>query len=239
MLSAFAQQIPLLTNQDQDNVEQQSGATPQDRIQLMTIHAAKGLEFPYIYIAGVEENLLPSSRSLDTAEMIEEERRLLYVGITRAQKLCTLSYTSIRTRNGKTELMIPSRFIAELPRAHYTLHEEADPIGTSARSYTTSQWPTANSQHPTPNSQRPTANSQWPTANSQQPTAQQMFAKSSPVNALESLDGYHVGDRVRHPRHGDGKIERIESAMGGKLTIHFDDGRTREVLIRYTHLEHI
>ena len=76
-------------------------------------------------------------------------------------------------------------------------------------------------------------------ANSQQPTPQQMLAKSSPVNALESIDGYHVGDRVRHPRHGDGKIERIESAMGGKLTIHFDDGRTREVLIRYTHLEHI
>ena len=121
--------------------------------------------------------------------------------------------------------MIPSRFIAELPRAHYTLHEEADPIGTSARSYTTSQ--------------RPTANSQQPTANSQQPTAQQMLAKSSPVNALESIDGYHVGDRVRHPRHGDGKIERIESAMGGKLTIHFDDGKTREVLIRYTHLDHI
>ena len=83
------------------------------------------------------------------------------------------------------------------------------------------------------------ANSQQPTANSQQPTPQQMLAKSSPVNALESLDGYHVGDRVRHPRHGDGEIQRIESAMGGKLTIHFDDGRTREVLIRYTHLDHI
>ena len=198
----------------------------------MTIHAAKGLEFPYVYIAGVEENLLPSSRSLDTAEMIEEERRLLYVGITRAQKLCTLSYTSIRTRNGKTELMIPSRFIAELPRAHYTLHEEAAPIGTSYQL-------TANTQWPTPNSQQQTANGQQPMANSQQPTPQQLLAKSSPVNALESIDGYHVGDRVRHPRHGDGKIERIESAMGGKLTIHFDDGRTREVLIRYTHLEHI
>lgn len=118
----------------------------------------------------------------------------------------------------EAELMIPSRFIAELPRAHYTLHEEAAPIGTSYQL---------------------TANSQWQTANSQQLTAQQLLAKSSPVNALESLDGYHVGDRVRHPRHGDGKIERIESAMGGKLTIHFDDGRTREVLIRYTHLERI
>ena len=235
MLSAFAQQIPLLTNQDQDNVEQHSGATPQDRLQLMTIHAAKGLEFPYVYIAGVEENLLPSSRSLDTAEMIEEERRLLYVGITRAQKLCTLSYTSIRTRNGKTELMIPSRFIAELPRAHYTLHEEADPIGTSVSSYATSYQPTNYSSPAT--AQRPTTSAT--STSSSTATAQQMLAKSSPVNALESIDGYHVDDRVRHPRHGDGKIERIESAMGGKLTIHFDDGRTREVLIRYTHLEHI
>ena len=234
LLSAFAQQIPLLTNQDQDNVEQHSGATPQDRLQLMTIHAAKGLEFPYVYIAGVEENLLPSSRSLDTAEMIEEERRLLYVGITRAKKLCTLSYTSIRTRNGKTELMIPSRFIAELPRAHYTLHEEAAPIGTSVSSYATSFQPT---NYSSPATQRPTAS---PTStSSSSATAQQMLAKSSPVNALESLDGYHVGDRVRHSRHGDGRIERIESAMGGKLTIHFDDGRTREVLIRYTHLDHI
>ena len=124
--------------------------------------------------------------------------------------------------------MIPSRFIAELPRAHYTLHEEAAPIGTSVRSY-------ANSYQPTTNSPRPTATS--PSASSA--TAQQMLAKSSPVNALESLDGYHVGDRVRHPRHGDGEIQRIESAMGGKLTIQFDDGRTREVLIRYTHLDHI
>lgn len=222
MLGAFAQQIPLLTNQDQDSSETHTSSAAQDRLQLMTIHAAKGLEFPYVYIAGVEENLLPSSRSLDTADMIEEERRLLYVGITRAQICCTLSYTSIRTRSGKTELMIPSRFISELPKRHYTLHDEAAPVGTSFGSYQPAP--------PRPSSSARTADSLG---------SQQMLAKNSPINALETMEGYHLGDRVEHPRHGIGEIERIESAMGGKLTIRFDDGRVREVLIRYTQLRRL
>lgn len=222
MLGAFAQQIPLLTNQDQDSSETHTSSAAQDRLQLMTIHAVKGLEFPYVYIAGVEENLLPSSRSLDTADMIEEERRLLYVGITRAQICCTLSYTSIRTRSGKTELMIPSRFISELPKRHYTLHDEAAPVGTSFGSYQPAP--------PRPSSSARTTDSLG---------SQQMLAKNSPINALETMEGYHLGDRVEHPRHGIGEIERIESAMGGKLTIRFDDGRVREVLIRYTQLRRL
>ncbi len=223
-LGAFVQQIPLLTNQDQDSSDLQAPHLSKDRLQLMTIHAAKGLEFPYVYIAGVEDSILPSSRSFDTTDMIEEERRLLYVGITRAKSLCTISYTNIRTRNGKTELMIPSRFIKELPKGHYVLYDEASPVGTAFYA-------------PLANTLSDQSNRVSTTTPRREEDKQALLAKSSPVNALETLEGYKVGDRVEHPRHGMGSIKHIDSTMGGKLTVLFDDGKTREVLIRYTTLD--
>lgn len=96
----------ILDRQDQEN----NG----DRVHLMTLHAAKGLEFPYVYLAGVEENLLPHQTSIDEGT-IEEERRLAYVGITRARKHLTLSYCARRKRYGETVPCEPSRFLEELP----------------------------------------------------------------------------------------------------------------------------
>jgi ATP-dependent DNA helicase Rep len=99
-----------------------------DRVNLMTLHAAKGLEFPYVYLVGMEENLLPHQTSIDE-DTVEEERRLAYVGITRAQKLLTMSYCTHRKRHGEIVECQPSRFLNELPEEEleWTARKALDP----------------------------------------------------------------------------------------------------------------
>jgi ATP-dependent DNA helicase Rep len=101
--------LALINSLDRDNDE-----NTRDAVSLMTLHAAKGLEFPYVYLVGMEENLLPHRTSIEE-DSIEEERRLAYVGLTRAQRKLTLSYTLQRRRFGKTDSTEPSRFLAEIP----------------------------------------------------------------------------------------------------------------------------
>ena len=107
-MRAFLSEVMLATDQDE------SDQTEGPKVTLMTVHAAKGLEFGHIIIAGVEEELLPSSMSMDSLAQIEEERRLLYVGITRAKLTCTLTHAGSRFRNGQTVMTRPSRFLAEI-----------------------------------------------------------------------------------------------------------------------------
>jgi ATP-dependent DNA helicase Rep len=97
----------------------------QDSVTLMTLHSAKGLEFPFVYIAGVEEGLLPHQNSVE-ADGLEEERRLAYVGITRAQKELTLCYARKRKRGGDMLDCEPSRFIGELPREFLAWRQRSD-----------------------------------------------------------------------------------------------------------------
>ena len=107
-LSDFLAEISLAT--DQDNGDE----TEQDKVTLMTVHASKGLEFKQVFIVGVEEDLFPSAMSKNSEREIEEERRLLYVAITRAEENCTLTYALSRYRNGQTVSSPPSRFIKDL-----------------------------------------------------------------------------------------------------------------------------
>jgi len=100
-----------------DMLERNSEEKEQDAVALMTLHAAKGLEFPNVFLVGVEEELLPHANSLDE-HSIQEERRLAYVGITRAQKNLTISYAKVRSRYGDAATVEPSRFLDELPPEH-------------------------------------------------------------------------------------------------------------------------
>lgn len=111
-MSDFLAEVSLAT--DQDMADNQEG----EKVTLMTVHAAKGLEFGNVYIVGVEEDLFPSAMAADSPEQIEEERRLLYVAITRAKRFCTLSYASSRYRNGQTQITSPSRFINDIDRSY-------------------------------------------------------------------------------------------------------------------------
>jgi ATP-dependent DNA helicase Rep len=90
----------------------------QNDLSLMTLHSAKGLEFPYVFMVGVEEEILPHTNSIDDEKKLEEERRLAYVGITRAKKQLTISFAKTRKRYGEAIICDPSRFLEELPEEH-------------------------------------------------------------------------------------------------------------------------
>ena len=109
-LDDYLENVALLSNADTRDDEENAS----NKVSLMTVHSAKGLEYPYVLITGLEENLFPSLSMLSSRQDVEEERRLFYVAVTRAQKAVTLSYSSSRMRNGKHESNSPSRFIKEI-----------------------------------------------------------------------------------------------------------------------------
>ena len=118
-LPNFLQEVSLMSD-----IEETHDDENQEKVSLMTIHSAKGLEFPIVFIVGLEENIFPSIRSCDSLRLLEEERRLLYVAITRAEKQCYLSCAKMRYRFGKMEYDTPSRFIKDIDRRYISC--EAD-----------------------------------------------------------------------------------------------------------------
>ena len=128
-LSDFLQEVSLLTDLDSD------GDNDQSRVTLMTIHSAKGLEFPTVFIVGLEENIFPSPMSTGSMRELEEERRLLYVAITRAEKHCILTCAKNRWRFGKMEFDTPSRFINDIDPALLRIESETDIDDHSGRYY--------------------------------------------------------------------------------------------------------
>lgn len=119
-LDEFMQEITLLTDVDKDKDDENN----RDKVSLMTIHAAKGLEFKYVFVVGLEENLFPSQLSLNSRSDLEEERRLFYVAITRAEKQATLSFATMRYRYGNVLYCEPSRFIDEIDSKFLDYPEE-------------------------------------------------------------------------------------------------------------------
>jgi ATP-dependent DNA helicase Rep len=115
-----------------DMLDRNEGETDGDAVQLSTLHAAKGLEFPHVYLVGVEEENLPHRNSLE-GDALEEERRLCYVGITRAQRTLTLSYADQRKKYGEVVACEPSRFLKELPREDLQFEGDAPPANAEER----------------------------------------------------------------------------------------------------------
>ena len=130
ILSDFLEEMALVSNADLGADENGN-----NRVTLMTVHTAKGLEFPYVFVAGMEENLFPSGGSYATPNEIEEERRLFYVAMTRAKKLLSLSFCSSRMRNGQYESNEPSRFVKEIDRQYIANPLRDDEAGSASSDF--------------------------------------------------------------------------------------------------------
>ena len=189
----------------------------------MTIHSAKGLEFPYVYVVGMEENIFPSPLSQGSIRELEEERRLLYVAITRAERYCHLTYAKMRYRYGKMEWDTPSRFLRDIDP--HLIHINGDNVMPAYRR-------AAPMHRPQP---RPTA-SPMP-----QPrfTPTSRIASHSPIATAVNLD-FSIGDKVSHDRFGLGVITALDGNGGSaKATVEFKNAGTKQLLLKFARLKKI
>ena len=201
----FLSEVSLLTDQDENLTD------TKERVTLMTVHAAKGLEFPVVFIVGLEENLFPSQFAAKPSE-IEEERRLLYVAITRSMEQCYLSFARQRFRNGSFTFASQSRFLNDIDRQYFEVSRPAAPKIPSIQ--ITPKTPS------TPISQKS------PISNSQ-----------SPIPSV-----WKEGDRVSHRVFGEGTVVRVyrdEVTENDKIEIRFDKQGTKTLLLTHAKLEKI
>jgi DNA helicase-2/ATP-dependent DNA helicase PcrA len=224
-LGAFLEHVSLVM----DNDSQKGG----DRVTIMTIHAAKGLEFPIVFLAGWEEGVFPSQRALDEGGLasLEEERRLAYVALTRARRLATILHAANRRIYGQWTSSIPSRFIAELPKDQ--IDEETTMTG--GESLWRAQW----SEHSDPFAHvaRPSRGPGWQRAAGGSFSAHPQRVVEARASAIslgnKGRDDLSVGQRVFHGKFGYGTIEVIE---GNKLEIEFEKAGRKRVLDSFVSL---
>ena len=209
-LADFLAQIALIS--DVDQTEQSDGT-----VTLMTFHAAKGLEFPAVFMAGMEEGLFPHSRTLLDDTEIEEERRTCYVGITRAERRLYLTYARQRTIYGRTEMSRPSRFLAEIPE-ELVEHKEADFFGGTDLRAPSNIW-----------SERSTRTER----KRYMPPPQHTAADGSVIRP-DALAAFQAGDAVRHSKWGDGRIVAISgSGEDAELSIAFPGEGIKKFVQKY------
>jgi DNA helicase-2/ATP-dependent DNA helicase PcrA len=227
-LTDFLQEVALLTDLDSDG-----GSDDHDKVTLMTIHSAKGLEFPSVFIVGLEENIFPSPMCTNSARELEEERRLLYVAITRAKRHCTLTCAQNRFRYGRMEFDTPSRFIKDIdPRLIRVMSEKGGDDGTYTRSYrqTTSRgrdW----MQNPRPVATQFVADPKPRAAAPRQPEPSVSIFQQP---AAASGGALREGCMIEHQRFGVGKVIRVEgSGENQKATVEFRNTGTKQLLLKF------
>ena len=212
-----------------------------DRVALMTIHLAKGLEFPYVYVVGMEEDLFPSAMSMNTRSELEEERRLFYVALTRAEKQAYLTYTQNRYRWGKLIDAEPSRFLEEIEEQfvenltpindgyRYKSPISGDIFGEVDKSTLRQVKPTNGTP---PNVKGPNQNQLRKLRKLKPEIAQ-------PTKNTNVIDANLVeGALVNHTRFGKGKVLKIEGVGNDKKAeILFDRGDIKKLLLRFAKLE--
>ena len=221
-LTGFLEHVSLIMENETDEQT--------EKVSIMTLHAAKGLEFPAVFLPGWEEGLFPSQRSMDESGQkgLEEERRLAYVGITRAEELCTISFASNRRVYGQWQSQLPSRFIDELPVDHVdvlsapSLHNSYGAGGYSGANSFDARVAKADVYN----------SPGWRRLQDRQQTR----GISAPREAshltidAQAVTGYGIGERVFHQKFGYGTIVAME---GDKLEIDFEHSGLKNIVARW------
>lgn len=237
-LADFLSEVSLLTDQDNDKDEQAN------KITMMTVHAAKGLEFRNVFVVGLEEDLFPSQMAKDNPRAVEEERRLFYVAITRAEENCVLTYAKSRFRNGQSAMCSPSRFLKDIDVQFLELPADssADAFAAVRERY---QRPAFTSPFQQPRAAEPKEETETfisPVAKAAQrgrltkvdTVASKPASSSAPAS---DLSGLHVGAKVRHDRFGEGEVIAIEGDGGNaKATVAFTHFGQKQLLLKFARL---
>ena len=238
LLDRFLEEVSLVA--DIDRLDEDS-----EKVTLMTLHAAKGLEFDEVYITGMEDGLFPGNRSIEDPEELEEERRLCYVGITRARERLTLTGARTRMVNGETRWSNESRFLKEIPAelterrdTSWTPKRSADPyrFGSTGSGLPWDDAPSFRTGTGSSYSSGPAARQAPKTPKPPKPAA---FGKAFTVVKADSLD-YGVGDRVRHARFGEGTVTAVRD--GGRdyeVTVDFDAHGVKKMFAGFAKLSKI
>jgi DNA helicase II / ATP-dependent DNA helicase PcrA len=226
-LAAFLEQVALVSDLEQEGEGKKSSVT------LMTLHSAKGLEFPLVFMIGMEERLFPHMRSLEDPVQMEEERRLCYVGMTRAKK--RLFLTNVRRRHifGQEQMNPPARFIRDIPQELLDLSEEYQQQRSFSRSYSDEAEEYEQVRRPAPAAP--------PAHNLASLFEEEM--EPEPDNEVrmvpeEQEDGVFIGMRVRHAQFGPGTIRKIEGTGDNqKVIVWFKSVGPKKLLVRFAGLE--
>ena len=235
-LAEYLEDVSLATDSDKEIGDD-------DRVALMTIHLAKGLEFPYVYIVGMEEDLFPLAKSIQSRDELEEERRLFYVALTRAEKQAYLTYAERRYRFGNLSDTEPSRFIEEIderylhyltptlsnPNYRYKPLIDRDIFGEVDKSKLRLQKPISGT---------------LPSKNAPTGDEQQRLRKLKPVNSIQNAspnrsiyNELEVGTTVYHERFGKGIIKALEGVGNDrKAQVNFESGGLKNILLRFAKL---
>ena len=240
----FLSEVTLYTDQDADK------ADDEEKVTLMTIHSAKGLEFKNVFVVGLEENLFPSIMVIDSQRALEEERRLLYVAITRAEERCFLSYAKSRYRYGKMEFGSPSRFLHDIDEKYLRLPYQMkmpcsvdEGAGRFRREieggFTRSASPSRASFGSSSSEQRARSKAQIiaPSVPRNLKKVSAVSGSSSAQSAASnaaSVTGVRAGQMIEHERFGLGEVMKVEgTGDNAKATIHFKNAGDKQLLLRF------
>ena len=231
-LPDFLQEVALLTDLDSDEGDSN------DKVVLMTIHAAKGLEFPTVFVVGLEENIFPSPMCTNSMRELEEERRLLYVAITRAEKHCILTCVQNRFRYGRMEYDTPSRFIRDIDPELLEVHGEA---GSAESRKPYNNWmqnprPVATQFKADPKPRAVAPRQQEKPVDPFGPNFKRVYnaVAPRPMASAPSASDLHEGARIEHQRFGVGTVVRIEgTGENTKATVEFRNAGTKQLLLKF------
>lgn len=218
--------------------------TDVDKVTLMTLHAAKGLEFPVVYLMAVEHGLLPHERSINDPAQMEEERRLAFVGITRAEDELQLSYATRRDFRGQRRLTVPSQFLMEIPRDEMEMVN----AGQSADGYAFEPWEQDNLyDEQLPDEYDDAAQSEAEDAEDGVPlgtippaaitTGAQLAGRTRRLSPHVDPETFAQGMRVSHPEHGPGKIVALSGAgKNRRATVRFATAGEKKFILQHSNL---